>query len=496
MALVIPIDEQAKIFKQHLDEPGNDRVIFSGAFGMGKTYFLDKYFNSYESEYLAIKLAPVNYSISSNEDIFQLIKYDILFELAAIHKLPLEGEEINWDVAAGVMLPAKAEAIIQSFMPLLPLLNKPTEAIPLVFTALTAWLATSKEIIKQRKEASQETEVISFGEAVAAKYQLELDYITTFLENGLNRIAADQKKKYKVLIIDDLDRIDPEHIFRLFNIFSAHLDYHKSSQNKFGFDKVIFVCDIHNIRNIFHTKYGMDTDFTGYVDKFFSKEVYYFSNELEIGRAVDFIIASFEFEKSRDEYFEQNILQGRDYRDVGIMQVVLTELVLSGALKIRRLKESYGSRFLLPVKSLTVLIPDYGTQQISYRQLPALVAIEILSRIMGGGQTLLNALNTLIRYRKSQEYQEIQAKRKDWLIGSLLPIVDYDNHKFRRESFDRGRLYSFAYSPQYSVQYSLLLAQSGGNYYFGKTSEDATHIDFFLLLRQTVEVLMRDGLLR
>ena len=61
-----------------------------------------------------------------------------------------------------------------------------------------------------------------------------------------------------ILIIDDLDRIDPNHIFRILNIFAAHLNY--SNELKFNnsieinIDKIILVCDINNIRNIFHSK--------------------------------------------------------------------------------------------------------------------------------------------------------------------------------------------------------------------------------------------------
>lgn len=100
---------------------------------------------------------------------------------------------------------------------------------------------------------------------------LESDYVTSFIENNLTDLAATNgEAKMKVLIIDDLDRIDPEHIFRLFNIFSAHFDYHKGTDNKFGFNKVVFVCDIRNIRNMFHSRYGAATDFTGYIDKFYS----------------------------------------------------------------------------------------------------------------------------------------------------------------------------------------------------------------------------------
>jgi hypothetical protein len=85
--------------------------------------------------------------------------------------------------------------------------------------------------------------------------------------------------KKSVLIIDDLDRLDPEHIFRILNIFSAFQDQHKET-NKFGFDKVILVFDVENVRSIFRHKYGSGADFSGYLDKFYSQEIFWFDNEL------------------------------------------------------------------------------------------------------------------------------------------------------------------------------------------------------------------------
>lgn len=54
--------------------------------------------------------------------------------------------------------------------------------------------------------------------------------------------------------------MDPEHIFRILNVFSAHFgddldaDF---SHNKFGFDKVLLLCDYDNIKNIYHHFYGL-----------------------------------------------------------------------------------------------------------------------------------------------------------------------------------------------------------------------------------------------
>ena len=48
------------------------------------------------------------------------------------------------------------------------------------------------------------------------------------------------------LIIDDFERIDPEHIFRILNVFSSHME--GDENNILGFDHVIIVGDIENIK--------------------------------------------------------------------------------------------------------------------------------------------------------------------------------------------------------------------------------------------------------
>ena len=57
----------------------NNQMIFSGIFGIGKTYFLKEYFEQNSEDYELFLLSPVNYSISNNDDIIDYIKYDIAF---------------------------------------------------------------------------------------------------------------------------------------------------------------------------------------------------------------------------------------------------------------------------------------------------------------------------------------------------------------------------------------------------------------------------------
>lgn len=91
---LIPIDKELADFKKHLER--NERTIFSAKFGDGKTYFLNEFKKKYSDEkekYYFITLYPVNYSVAENQDIFEYIKRDILYQLAKDEKLnPIDFE--------------------------------------------------------------------------------------------------------------------------------------------------------------------------------------------------------------------------------------------------------------------------------------------------------------------------------------------------------------------------------------------------------------------
>ena len=59
----VPVEEQIATFAKHIDDPYNERIIFSGIFGIGKSYLLERFFESKRDKYVPIKLSPVNYSI-------------------------------------------------------------------------------------------------------------------------------------------------------------------------------------------------------------------------------------------------------------------------------------------------------------------------------------------------------------------------------------------------------------------------------------------------
>lgn len=114
----------------------------------------------------------------------------------------------------------------------------------------------------------------------------EFDAISQLICDIIHEYKAKCSSKKVVLIIEDLDRIDPAHIFRILNVFSAHFDRHTPGVvefettcggNKFCLDKIISVCDIDNIKNIYAHIYGEKTDFIGYISKFSNSKEYIYS---------------------------------------------------------------------------------------------------------------------------------------------------------------------------------------------------------------------------
>lgn len=271
-AISIPLTEPRKKFKEHITIPNNKRIFFSGQFGSGKTFFLEDYFDKKkQNEYNVIHLYPVNYSVASNEDIFEILKYEILYNLFSNFEVDTGGEVFDELIT------------FQSF-----LINNPTDILKAVFKNFTKIGKTYVEILEkynEHKEEFKETiedKIDAFDNFVKNKKGLfESDPITNTIKELVKQLKTNDKET--VLIIDDLDRVDPEHIFRLLNVFAAQVDADsKTHENKFGFDRVILVADIENIRSIFTAKYGAKTDFTGYIDKFYSNTIFNFDNKKAI----------------------------------------------------------------------------------------------------------------------------------------------------------------------------------------------------------------------
>jgi hypothetical protein len=374
--LQLSVENPTVDFKEHLSDDSNKRILFSGRFGSGKTYFLNTFFEN-NDEYEVVRIFPVNYSVSSNEDIFELVKYDVLFELI---RKGLSFEKVNF---------SKFETL--PFF----ISNNYFEIAKIFIENFTKtgkdFAPVAKDIVELIKkyngfhksmQINSEEEVIRYLQSFSRKQGniYEEDGFSLLIAELLEQIQSRNFRRKVVLIVDDLDRIDPEHIFRLLNVFAAHFDI-RQNQNKFDFDKVIFVCDVENVRNIFQSKYGQSCDFSGYIDKFYSKTVFNFDNSDIIESNVLKILQSIKLEK-------------REYLDDNNIQLILTAFLLTAMVKAR----------LINMRLITKLYQSEYTQKVYAldshyfnNNIWAFFSFDFLAHILGGGENLRDYLNKSVR---------------------------------------------------------------------------------------------------
>ena len=250
---IINISNKLRDFEEHLNL--NRQTIVSAKFGDGKTYFLNKYIEQHEQDTFFIVLHPVNYVVSSNEDIFEYIKRDILCSL--VHRA--EFKETNWvDIFKGIW---KSDSILESVETI-------AECVPYGKIATIPF----RFLEKVNNEYSVNKFFDRFKEKPGSLF--EMDQFTVAIQHTIEQI---QKGGLKcILIIEDLDRIDPEHLFRILNVLGAHVDEDKNT-NKFGFDNIVAVLDYDTTRHIFHHFYGEMANYEGYMSKFMSSYPFEYS---------------------------------------------------------------------------------------------------------------------------------------------------------------------------------------------------------------------------
>ena len=291
----IEITEKLVEFYHHLSAADVDRTIFSAKFGDGKTEFLHQFKEKYSDEYTFYTLYPVNYQIAPNEQIMEYIKRDLLFQLIQNSTLTPIGN-IPDSILLQWYLYENSFDIVKDIIKFTPSILGSGNQFAAVLKGAIALAKDINNKCKEFEEFKAEIKEGDFEKAVNIIEKLsegagniyELDLISWLIAQSI----AKQDKK-SVLIIEDLDRIDPAHLFRILNIFSAHIDKHylcsdktinkdgkekpfDELPNKFGFDKIIFIMDADSANAAFKNFYG-DSNYEGYISKFISKRVFHYS---------------------------------------------------------------------------------------------------------------------------------------------------------------------------------------------------------------------------
>lgn len=405
---IVPTHRISDEFTKHLAIEGNEKIIFSGRFGIGKTTFLNGYFKD-NDKYVNVRLSPVHYSISSNEDIFEFIKFDIIFQLLAQNFIQKDSKLSNGKLAIDFV----GENLY-------PSLAKFIKFIPGIGKDLSEILDTIKEIYKDFKQYKENvnkdryTEALTFLKKIEAQTgnPYERNQITELINTILSFIKETYGKKV-VLIIDDFDRIDPEHIFRVLNVFASQCDDEFNCGKKYIFDHIIIVCDIDNIRNIFHHKYGVGTDFVGYIDKFYSKQIFRFDIKPEFRNICRrFIEPALKYSKI---YNNRYVFEG--------CNVILEELINNGDINFRLAHNIDG---------LTIPLYSYSYENTTLEPAnPGYLILNFLSSLLGEYQldTLINKYDSINRmYSFDSKYR--------FTAGAMIDLCLYD-WEYRSQKNDK-----------------------------------------------------------
>ena len=284
-----PLDEEITSFKRYFSE--NNRCILSAPFGEGKSYFLNEFVKSQVDEYDFITIFPTNYQICENRDILEYIKRDILFGLIALDDTIIDGFDAT---KLGILKKAILESK-ERVAECIPDINASVCGIGFTFspgkvvnTLLKIW--DSCEKLSDVHGNPYKEYLLSFDDQKGGIY--ELDAVTNLICSLVQDRQENDRKM--VLVVEDLDRIDPGHIFRILNVLSAHMTYingyDDGAKNKFNFDKILLICDFKNIEKIYHHLYGEKTDFKGYISKFSAVRPFEYSIRDKIAKHIGCLI--------------------------------------------------------------------------------------------------------------------------------------------------------------------------------------------------------------
>lgn len=265
----IDISQYITDFKQVFEK--ESRMIFSAKFGDGKSYFLNEFIKSFDSmkgDYYFITLHPVNYVVEDNKDIIEYIKRDILFQLIKDERINDFKDKLDkvFDSVCNKESLLKLADFVASIIPV--------KGFKTGYEALKDLVATIHNKFQDQDVFHVANDYLNgfYGKEGSIS---ECDAFTCLIQESLKRMSG------TVLIVEDLDRMDPAHLFRIMNVLSSQIDnpYYEDchNKNKFGFDKIILVMDYDITKHLFHHFYGINANYDGYMNKFMSSTPFRFS---------------------------------------------------------------------------------------------------------------------------------------------------------------------------------------------------------------------------
>lgn len=368
-------------FDEHLKDERNSKILFSAAFGQGKTTFLEHYFEAKKDKYRVFNIFPVNYSVSSNEDIFKYIKFEILLKLLDYPDY-FDKNDTSYLESAENFGSKNLDKILAPLLLAIPKIGEN------IYSIFEKYDKLKSEYLKYHdsQQIDDKEEALEFIKQIYDKEGsiYEDTFYTQVIKQILEKLKLDSPNIENILIIEDLDRLDPDHIFRILNVLSAHFDSinfnQKTETNKFGFDRIILVCDHENIRHIYEHKFGLKVNFTGYISKFSSKSVFHFNNTKTVEQIINNI------DNLRDNHPKRN------YRSYKYLAMILKSLFYSNEISLRDL---FKLRQISLEYAINKLInSSFQTHKSYYLRNSSFTSVFILLEQLGSTETLkMHVLN-------------------------------------------------------------------------------------------------------
>jgi len=313
----------------------------------------------------------------------------------------------------------------------------------------------------------------------------EEDFFTELIRLLLDKLKeSDKEEKKTVLIIDDLDRLDPDHIFRLLNIFSAHIDFAGvDNNNKFDFDKVLLVCDYSNIKNVFVHRYGPSAEFNGYIDKFYSS-VYWFDSSSHINKIIGKYLNEIDVGVGYDFFTQDHCIGGH-------IRYIIHSLIKFNLLNFR---EILGYDKAYNLKSGRDLIIEKSSldssllQRFDFNSIPI---IHFLLDFFNNDSSLLDKVDRAGEREIKKEYErhDEDARQK---ISELLLLINHS--KFTHEDFNRAED-KIIHIPYLDYIFRCRVNEKNGQIVLdctsitqGESEVTTEHINYFVILGKAIRV--------
>ncbi|GEM_PF-3149442 len=210
--------------------------------------------------------------------------------------------------------------------------------------------------------------------------------------------------------------------------------------HKFDFEKVILVCDIENIRKIYEHKYGIGVDFSGYISKFVSKEIFFYNVKYYLNKALDVVLQN-NIYRGIENY---NYIYTNEYLDFSYKPLIrnnnyyrffkfyLNHLIDNGSLNIRDLTKN--TEFEIKNREFC----DSSGNIFNSIDYPILVICDYLDTIFGGRKRFFNYLvnsnnnGIILSYKSKPSLFQDPKSIIEFFIDELLTLLILPRENFNK----------------------------------------------------------------